>query len=180
MAPAPSQIAAQGLDGFWDDTFLIGVAQGSGRSDLMRALSRGALTLSDGRGVAFRDWYRARHPEVSVSMMTQISPEFGITWGISSGERGEKYSMSAGFSIGFIYQIKTGRRGLVTLSASTLLGGALRERACVADYGAVGGIQAVNCRLAATALPPEETLRYLIRETGRRESRAAVTYEYRF
>jgi hypothetical protein len=40
----------------------------------------------------------------------------------------------------------------------------MEEKTCVADYGDIGGIQAVNCRLAATALEPAETLQYLYNE----------------
>ncbi len=31
-----------------------------------------------------------------------------------------------------------------------------------ADYGDIGGVQRVNCRLAATELEPKETLKYLL------------------
>lgn len=56
----------------------------------------------------------------------------------------------------------------------------LTERACTADCGDIGGIQRVNCRLAASALLPEETLRYRMRMNGLEDTRVAVHYEFRF
>lgn len=50
----------------------------------------------------------------------------------------------------------------------------------MADYGEIGGMQEVNCRLAAEPIPPNETLQYLVNEPGRNESRLSVTFEYRF
>ena len=50
------------------------------------------------------------------------------------------------------------------LSALTVRGiawGDLNEQPCEGDYGDIGGVQTVNCRLAATFLAPEETLQYL-------------------
>jgi hypothetical protein len=68
----------------------------------------------------------------------------------------------------------------LSLSVSTTLGSILTERACTADYGDIGGVRRVNCRLAASALPPEETLRYRMRMNGLDETRVAVQYEFRF
>jgi len=52
----------------------------------------------------------------------------------------------------------------LSLSVSVVLGGYLREKTCTADYGAIGGVQTVNCRLADSPLPPAETLIYLLDE----------------
>ena len=37
----------------------------------------------------------------------------------------------------------------------------MKERACTADYGDIGGVEQVNCRLAASEMTPTETLKYL-------------------
>ncbi len=50
------------------------------------------------------------------------------------------------------------RRTTLALTARTTFGGRLQEKPCMADYGALGGIQPVNCRLAAGDLTPEATL----------------------
>jgi hypothetical protein len=42
-----------------------------------------------------------------------------------------------------------------------LVAGGLKEKSCTADYGDIGGVQAVNCRLAASTLEPSSTLQYL-------------------
>ncbi len=47
------------------------------------------------------------------------------------------------------------------LSLTTTFGGKLTEKSCEADYGDLGSYS-VNCRLAASQMAPEETLKYLV------------------
>jgi len=63
---------------------------------------------------------------------------------------------------------------------TTRIGGHLRERACTADYGEIGGVQRVNCRLAATPLEPRETLQYLWDERPGDRLQASVGLMFRF
>ena len=51
-------------------------------------------------------------------------------------------------------------------------------RPCTADYGAIGGVQAVNCRLAASQLDPAETLRHLEQERDRSPSSPSEEVRY--
>ena len=44
------------------------------------------------------------------------------------------------------------------------MGGRFKEHSCTADYADLGGLEQVNCRLAATELAPEETLKYLVND----------------
>ncbi|MHC2793567.1 hypothetical protein ACVINZ_002579 [Mesorhizobium jarvisii] len=49
----------------------------------------------------------------------------------------------------------------LSLSLTTTIGGKLTEKSCEADYGDFG-TYSVNCRLAASQMAPEETLKYLV------------------
>jgi hypothetical protein len=95
--------------------------------------------------------------------MTQLQEDFGILWGFSTGEWGEKYRIQPAFKLGAIIQHRFSPRASISLSATRYFGGEFQEKSCVADYGQIGGIQAVNCRLAASTLEPAQTLQYLYR-----------------
>ena len=79
--------------------------------------------------------------------------------------------------LGFVLTSEPSRNAVFSLKATTVVGGDLRERPCSADYGAIGGEQAVNCRLAASTLAPADTLQYLLQERPR--GRNSVTLEYK-
>ena len=61
-----------------------------------------------------------------------------------------------------------------------MLGGTLHEKSCSADYGQIGGVQEVNCRLAASTLPPAETLRYLLNEKPYNHNQVSLMLTWRF
>jgi hypothetical protein len=167
-------------EGILEDTFLLNFSIGSNRSDIIREFSVGGYELSDGTPVDFARWYSPRHPDLNLLFLTQINSRFGVTWGFSTGEFGEKYRIDPGLWIGFVYRADVGKQASLTLSALTMLGGDLREFACLGDYGEIGGIQSVNCRLAAGILPPEDTLNFLANEAGFVETRLSIRYELRF
>lgn len=173
---APS-VQAQG---FWERTFLLDLRMGSSRSDIAKDLARGGYELDDGTPIDFTDWYTARFPDFNVKFLTSVSDDFGLIWGFSTGERGEKYRIDSGLWIGFIYQHKVTSRSDWTLSAMSMLGGSFTERDCVGNWPEFGGQQRVNCRLAATPLPPKDTLRFLVRERGFRETLVSLRYQFRF
>ncbi|MFN0114816.1 MAG: hypothetical protein ACKVPY_09090 [Paracoccaceae bacterium] len=162
------------------NTFLLGFGMGNARSALADRLADGAYELSDGTVVRFHNWYGADWRDLEVSFLTELGEGFGLIWGISTGERGPKYRIAPALRLGFIAQWPVGRRGTLTLSGETLIGGDLTELPCVADYGAIGGVQAVNCRLAASELSPEETLAALVRADGSGEARLAAVLAFRF
>jgi hypothetical protein len=54
------------------------------------------------------------------------------------------------------------------LSLTTTVGGNLTEKSCQADYGVLG-TYGVNCRLAASEMAPEETLKYLVNAKPERQ-----------
>ncbi len=120
-----------------------------------------------GQVVPFERWYRpAGLPELTVLFITPLDRDLALLWGLSTGERGEKYRVHPGLYVGLTVQVPLRRNIWLTASATTVLFGNARERSCLANYGAIGGWQEVNCRLAASPLPPAETLRYLIRTPG--------------
>lgn len=143
-------------------TFLIGLRKGSQLSTDVRSLRAGGYELADGTPVDFEDWYSSDWTDIGLTWLTQINDGFGVIWGLSTGERGEKYRIDPAMKLGFTLQRRLGRHSFATLTAHTIIGGNLREQTCTADYGDIGGVQTVNCRLAATELPPEETLDYLL------------------
>jgi len=173
----PQHVAAQDL---LEQTYLLNVKTGSGRSQIAKALSKGGYQLADGTKANFSDWYRPKFPDLNFLFLTEITPSFALTWGLSSGERGEKYQIDPGIWLGFIYRATLNEYSSLTFSGVTLIGGNFRERACVGNYGEIGGIQSVNCRLAASILPPAETLDFLINESGSREMRFSISYILKF
>lgn len=165
---------------FAASTHLLDVRQGSTRSDVVKTVSRGSYELADGTPVDFSDWYSSVWIDLEVDFLTELSSELGLIWGISTGERGEKYRISPGLKIGFVYSLAPTPNSTLSLNASTRLGSSLREKHCMADYGEIGGIQPVNCRLAASALEPAETLKHDLRLNGFGDTTIAMTYELRF
>lgn len=143
-------------------TFLVDIGQSAGLSSLARTLSDGGYELADGSWQPFLGWYRTDWPELHVDFMTQLSESFGLIWGVSSGEWGEKYQIDPALRLGFVAQAYPSETSVLSLTVKTILGGQFAESPCSADYGDIGGEQTVNCRLAASLLPPEDTLDYLV------------------
>ena len=140
---------------------LVDIGQGSGLSQAAADLGVGGYELADGTWTSFHQWYHTDWPEVHVEFMTQMSDDFGVLWGLGTGERGEKYTIDPSMRVGFIAQAHPTQNSVLALTVNTILGGSLAEHPCEADYGSIGGVQAVHCRLAASHLPPAETLQYL-------------------
>lgn len=173
----PQQLPVQG--DFWDRTHLLAIEQGTALSRRARTLGEGGYTLAQGSELSLRKWYSTSWKDSSITLITRATKSFGIVWGFSTGERGEKYSIQPGLILGFVAVHELAKDLTLTARGSTLIGGRLREKSCIADYGEVGGVREVNCRLAATHLAPEETLKYLVNE-GPRQGRIQVTLEWKF
>lgn len=159
-------------------THLIEVDTNTKISRQVRGFQNGGFETSQGQWVGFDRWYSTKWRDARLSWMTQVNRNFGLIWGFNTGERGEKYTIEPGLRLGFVVQGQPHRNGLLAVSASTTLGGRLREKTCTADYGDIGGVQTVNCRLAASVLAPSETLNYLL--NVKPESTVQVTYRYFF
>jgi hypothetical protein len=179
-AVGPQPLRAFDLADWVENTALLDISPGSARSGIARGLARGGYELSDGTPQRFDDWYTARFPDMTVQFLTPLRRDLGLIWGFGTGERGEKYRIDPGLWLGLVYRVPLSRRSALVLSAQTMLWGNMREFPCTADYGVLGGVQQVNCRLAASPLPPDETLDYLVAHSGRRETRISIRYELRF
>jgi len=172
LAAGPGQ-----ADSLIASTHLVDLHTGGGLSDTPEKFKLGGYELSDGTPVRFTDWYSTDMPALHVTMMTQVNPNFGIYWGFSSVETGPKYQIDAGVTLGFLLIHELGPKSTISLSATAVLGGRMTESPCTADYGAIGGVQTVNCRLAAGVMPPADTLNYLVNESP--PDRAQISLRYR-
>jgi hypothetical protein len=142
-------------------TSLVDIHQGSPLSDRARALAQGGYELQNGSWVSFDQWYRPNWVDMHVDLLTQITDDTGILWGFGTGEQGEKYRIEPSFKLGFLTQTHPSANSILSLSLTSTIGGGLAEKPCQADYGDFG-TYAVNCRLAAGELAPEQTLKYLV------------------
>jgi hypothetical protein len=163
---------------FAQSTYLIEVSQDSPLSLKARGMRYGGFETSGGNWVGFDNWYSTEWRDTRLSWITQVNANLGLIWGLSSGERAEKYSIDSGLRLGFLFQTQPRKHSLLSISGSTVLGGRLREKTCTADYGEIGGVQTVNCRLAASVLEPSDTLNYLYNEKP--ESSVQIRYRLSF
>lgn len=175
-AALASTAAAQEVLG---DTILAGIGI-SGNSNFVRAVSRGGTQLSNGSPVPFRPWYSSDMPDLRVTMLTPLRSDFGILWGFGTGERGKKYRIEPSLKLGFIASHRPSENSTLSLSVTAVVGGFLKERPCVANYGSIGGVQTVNCRLAASPMRPAETMDYLFDDPPRDRIEIAVTFKSQF
>jgi hypothetical protein len=146
---------------FLDRTYFIDLSQGSQLSQTMRAAENGGFETSGGGSVRFKDWYSTNWTDTRFTMMTQLAPWLGIVWGASTGEYGQKYVIDPSLKVGLIVLGEIDKNASISFKATAIIGGSLREKSCIADYGEIGGVQKVNCRLAASTLAPNDTLQYL-------------------
>ena len=174
---APEQAHASDL---LADTYLISVFQGSNRSTLGRSLGDGGFELSTGEFFTLRDFYTPTVPHLSVLFLRQVSPTFGFLWGFGTGERAPKYEIEPSIYIGVLAQHEVFENAFVSLRAVYPIGGRLRERSCTGDFGEIGGIQEVNCRLAAGLLPPSETLQFLATASGEIDANVSLSFTWVF
>lgn len=185
LALPGSFAAAQGVmidanNRFMASTYLIGLSFEGLNSSRVRQAARDGFELSNGAQVDLAGWYSPRFPNVSATFATQVSPRLSLLWGASLGERGAKYTLGPSGMIGITVRQPLGRRSWLNLEVYGHFGGALRESSCTGDYGAIGGVQRVNCRMAASILPPAQTLDYLWNEPPVSFGQLKLSYEFRF
>ncbi|MDF2388665.1 hypothetical protein JMG10_45045 [Nostoc ellipsosporum NOK] len=142
-------------------TSLVDIHQGSPLSDKARGLGNGGYELQTGSRVSFSQWYQTNWVDMHADFMTQLTEDTGILWGFGTGEQGEKYRIEPSLKLGFLTQVHPSANSILSLSFTTTFGGKLSEKPCQADYGDMG-VYSVNCRLAASEMAPEETLKYLV------------------
>ncbi|MFO1193041.1 MAG: hypothetical protein U1F00_12875 [Rhodoferax sp.] len=172
--------AAGAFDTALPRTHLIELQQGSDLSRKASALAYGGYETAQGQWVDMQRWYGRTWTDTHVAWMTQVSPQWGLIWGFGTGERADKYTIAPSVKLGLAFAAEPRRNHFLSFRATATLGGALKERACTADYGAIGGVQAVNCRMAASTLAPADTLRYLLNERPRNRNTLFVEYRHAF
>ena len=91
-----------------------------------------------------------------------------------------KYTIAPSLKLGLVAQIQPASNMVVSFRATTILGGSLNEKSCTADYGDIGGVQRVNCRLAASTLAPQDTLNYLVRQRPLYRNEVSVNFKWKF
>ncbi len=155
------------------------LGQGAQAADLGR-VGPGHSFWSQGHWVSFRPWYDNKGlRNTSLAWMTQVSPSFGVIWGLGTGERAAKYVITPSLKVGAVYQTQLSKNSLFSVKGTTILGGYLREKTCIGNYD-LEGEQEVNCRLAASVLPPAETLKYLYRERPYNHSQLQLQFSLQF
>jgi hypothetical protein len=172
-----ADLALGGANATLQGTHLIEIRQGSDLSRKASNLQSGGYESAQGDWIGVQRWYQTKWTDSRITWMTVLSPNSGVVWGLGTGERAEKYTIAPSIKLGFVLTQAPSKNSQLSLKASVIMGGNLRERSCTADYGDIGGVQAVNCRLAASTLVPAETLRYLLNEPAR--DRRSVMLEYK-
>jgi len=165
---------------FFQATHLIGASQGSSLSDLARSLGDSGFETSGGSKVRLDKWYSPAWVDIRLDFMTQISPRWGVLWGFSTGERGDKYTIDPSFKVGFLAVYPMSKASKLSFSATTIIGGHFQERSCTADYGDIGGVQEVNCRMAATEMDPAQTVHHLVNQDPSNKNQFSLQYTINF
>ena len=161
-------------------THLVELRQGGDLSRQMSSLRLGGYETAQGEQVDFARWYTTRWTDTRVGWMTQMTPHWGLLWGFGTGERAPKYRIAPSVKLGLLFTTQPTRDSQFTFRWTATLGGQLRERACSADYGAIGGVQQVNCRLAASTMAPADTLQYLVHAAPRDRRTLSLDYSVQF
>jgi hypothetical protein len=185
IAAAPA-VASTGASSWFEgatfraSTHLIDLRQGSYLSRRAGNLRAGGYELANGSAVSLDRWYDTQWVDVGATWMTQFTENVGFIYGLTTGERASKYTIAPSLKLGLVMQVQPAQNMVVSLRATTILGGALNEKSCMADYGAIGGEQRVNCRLAASTLAPSDTLNYLVRQRPLYRNEISVTFNWKF
>jgi hypothetical protein len=164
----------------FSNTYLVEIKQGSELSDTVNFYASGGVESANGSFISYSPWYTNTWTDARVTFMTQFAPSFGIIWGFSTGEHGAKYRIDPSLKLGVAYFTEINKRSSLSLRFTTIIGGDLTESACVGDYGDVGGVVPVNCRLAATPMNPQDTLQYLFNAHPYNQTVLKVEYKYFF
>lgn len=173
---AHAQTATQS---FLGRTVLVG-AEVSKNAQRAEDAGAGSYMLSDGHYRPLYPWYSSSQQDVHLTMLTSLRENFGLIWGFGTGESGTQYRIDPSLKLGFITTRQYGETRSLAVRLSVVVGGYLTEKPCTANYGAIGGEQKVNCRMASSYLPPAQTLDYLIDQPPGDQVQASVTYKIRF
>lgn len=180
-AAGAAMVVALALPSFAQDyTHLVEVRAGSGLSQLARDAVFLDQIYSDGSSIDMTPWYASGWQDLQMTWLTEIDAANGVFWGFSTGEEGGKYRIDPALTLGFLSVQDLEDGWTVSLSTTFRFGGRLTEDACTADYGEIGGIQQVNCRMSGSFLPPAETLDYLWDEAPEGQLDLNLRWELKF
>ena len=138
----------------FESTSLYDLKQGSELSDNIYSFRNVSYESSLGDAINLKNFYKTNCTDLSLTWITKLDKNFGLIWGGSTGEYGEKYTIYPKFKFGFVFQTFLSKNSKLSMYATSYLGGMLKEKTCQADYGDIGGVQTVNCRLAGSTLQP--------------------------
>lgn len=164
----------------FESTSLYDLKQGSELSDNIYSFRNVYYESSLGDAINLKNFYKTNWTDLSLTWITKIDKNFGLIWGGSTGEYGEKYTIYPKFKFGFVFQTFLSKNSKLSLYATSYLGGMLKEKTCQADYGDIGGVQTVNCRLAGSTLQPAETLKYLLNKKPKYDQFISVSLNISF
>lgn len=148
----------------------------------------GAVMLSDGSSQDLSSLYRPKNKDMEAFFITKVAQgewkenrlyQVNLLWGGSTGQESEKMYVQASAKVGFMARVQTSEASMLTVSAQTTIGGALKERACTADYGVAGSHQ-VKCSMASSAMAPSDTLKYLTNRSVYDATQVKVTFQWFF
>lgn len=165
---------------FVDNTFLIDLKQGSHLSETAYNLGSTSYESAYGTTISMKKWYSTKMKDIHITFLTKVNQQFGIVWGFSTGEKAEKYTIEPSYKLGAVFIQPVTKTSNITIRGAYTFRGNLKEKTCTADYGDIGGVQEVNCRLAATEMQPSETLKYLVDERPRDYKQITVQYSWNF
>lgn len=171
---------AASANDFFDNTYLLELKQGGYLSDKAYGMRSGGYESAFGTPITFDKWYSTKLSDMHIAFLTKIDPKLGIIWGFSTGEKAQKYEITPSFKLGAVFIQPVTKTSQLAIRAHYTWGGNLKEKTCTADYGDIGGVQEVNCRLAATEMQPSETLKYLVNERPRDYKQVYIQYSWNF
>ncbi len=159
---------------------LFDLHQGDTLSDMALAFSTEGYFLQGDNGSvgpwqSMAPFYATHWREVTARSLLTLDADHGVVFGLTTGEAGEKYKIDPSIILAFIDQMHPRLNATLTIQAGTSFFGHMTEYPCVGDFGDVGSSITVNCRLAASQINTEESLKYLVNQDP---SRLSLTVSY--
>lgn len=159
---AVSGAAAESL--FTNRTALIDVHGGSSLDGTVFSLGTGSALRDTKPPLDLRPFYTSWGQNVSATWMTELRPDFGFYWGFQTGDHGDKFTIRPAVNLGFIMVDTLSEQSTLSFTATGILGGWLQEKPCRGVFALEPdkGLQPFACHLGSSALPPADTLKYLV------------------
>ena len=146
-----------------------------------------AVLLADGTSKNLRPYFRPANnwQDAELMLATRLidsnRARVDLLWGGSTGQEAQKLYVQPSARVGFFMALAPVDDFLITTKLTKVVaGGRTIERACIADYGEIVGIQAVKCSLASSALPPAQTLAYLQNTPNKEQISANIELKWFF